>query len=77
MYYFSFYHYLRASGAHFPQKTEPAANARPANPDAVDSQKEADEIAIAIQRSLQEEEQKKKSTVKVQGRLAKGDLLSA
>ena len=76
MYYFSFYHYLRASGANFPQKTEPAANARPANPDAVDSQKEADEIAIAIQRSLQEEEQKKKSTVKVQERLAKGDLLS-
>ena len=32
------------------------------NPDAVDSQKEADDLALALQLSLQEEEAKKQTT---------------
>lgn len=57
---FSFYHFLRANGTHFP---EPKSEKRPTsnNPDAVDSQKEADDLAIALQLSLQEEESKKQS----------------
>merc|ERR1711962_911438 len=55
----SFYHYLRSAGAHFPEEGE---RKRPVNtnPDAVDSQREADEIAMAIQMSLNEEKQKEK-----------------
>jgi len=54
----SFYHYLRSAGAHFP--AEEGEKRRPVNtnPDAVDSQREADEIAMAIQMSLNEEKQK-------------------
>jgi len=56
----SFYHYLRSAGAHFP--AEEGEKRRPVNtnPDAVDSQREADEIAMAIQMSLNEEKQKEK-----------------
>ena len=61
---FSFYHYLRASGAHFHQKSEEPAP-RSNNPDAVDSQKEQDDIALAIQMSLKEEEDKKNKITKV------------
>ena len=57
---YSFYHYLRSAGAHFP--AEEGEKRRPVNtnPDAVDSQREADEIAMAIQMSLNEEKQKEK-----------------
>ena len=58
---FSFYHYLRASGAQFQQKSEEPAP-RSNNPDAVDSQKEQDDIALAIQMSLKEEEKKEKQS---------------
>ena len=58
---FSFYHFLRANRTHFP---EPKSERRQmtTNPDAVDSQKEADDLALALQLSLQEEEAKKQTT---------------
>merc|ERR1711953_90553 len=53
-----FYHYLRSAGQHFPTEEEGKKSKVNTNPDAVDSQREADEIAIAIQRSLNEEKAK-------------------
>merc|ERR1711944_318037 len=58
----SFYHYLRASGAQFQQPKSEEAAPRSNNPDAVDSQKEQDDIALAIQMSLKEEEKKEKQS---------------
>ena len=62
----SFYHYLRSAGAHFPDETAKSTTRRPVNtnPDAVDSQQEADDIALAIQRSLAEEQKAKEATTK-------------
>ena len=56
---FSFYHYLRSAGAHFPSEESKPQKRVSTNPDAVDSQQEADDIALAIQRSLAEEQKAK------------------
>ena len=62
----SFYHYLRSAGAHFPIEEKAKTRAVNMNPDAVDSQQEADDIALAIQRSLTEEQAKETKTSKTQ-----------
>lgn len=57
----SFYHFLRANGTHFPEpKTD--KKSRNTNPDAVDNQKEADDIALALQLSMQDDEVRKNSS---------------
>lgn len=55
----SFYHYLRSAGAQFPAEESDKRRPINTNPDVVDSQREADEIAMAIQMSLNEEKEKK------------------